>query len=1386
MRPRARPSPHRTPHRRPPPPTGSKARPLNTLGLTALTALVTMALLGTPPAMAQSTTLCKVDESVCEKGNQVSHVHETTLSKSKATLLSNLGNIACDALFLGDTSGGSSGNPLLIKGNFTYTSCELNSTEKCTVTEVSAASLIEVLKQSHETAKVTGEGEVKVKCGLLIDCTFNGEGLAGTAKGPLLSSETNGSVLLDEQEMHKTAGILCPITAKLDITTTPLSATYIAGEAPPTPPTKEEQFGGGNPVAPNIIVPCIGDPINCATGNLTEEQTDIPTLGGRGSALAVTRSYNSQLAASQKEPEVGPFGYGWTGPYSASLSFNAKAETATVRQDNGATAVFYKVEGKYTPPKWDLASLKESGKNWIFTLPTQEALEFNESGQLVKVTDRHKLSLTLTYKEGKLETVEDAAKRKLTFTYKEGKVESIKDPLGNTVKYAYDLFGNLAKVTLPGEEKANWEFKYDISHRLTKLTDGRGNTTSDEYSAKDRVTLQTDPLEGKRKLEYKEAEGIVTETTITEPNGSKTLEKFNEAGEPTEITKASGTELAQTTKYAYTIPFELEKLTDANGHVTKYGYDSEGNRTSEVDGNENETKWAYNSTHDLTSETTPKGEKTTITRNSSGDPETIKRPAPSEKTQETKFKWAENGDLEEETNPLGHKTTFGYDKYGNREAETNAEGDKRTWKYDEDGRVTSEVSPRGNEEGAKASEFETKTKRDAQGRPEVITDPLGNETKYKYDAAGNLEVVTNPNGHATTYVYDKADRPTEVKAANGDVTKTAYDSMGQVKSRTDGNGNTTKYERNSLEQITEVIDPLERKATREYDAAGSLKKTKDPEGRTVTYTYDAGDRLTKVDYSEEATKDITFKYGKDDEVTEMTDGTGTTKKTYDELDRLTEVENGAKEVVKYKYDLGNEITEIVYPNGKSVTRSFDKAGRLTAVKDWLGGETKLAYNRNSLPKTTTFPSESENKDEYEYNNADELTKTTLKKSSETLASISYARDSAGQLKSATQSGLPGSEKVEYEYDERERLKKGAGTSFAYDAANNPTKLGSSSLKYDKASQLEEAGTTKYAFDKLGERTKATPEKGPATTYGYDQAGNLISVTRKEEGEVKEIKDTYAYDGNGLRASQTISGTKASMAWDVSGGLPLLLSDGTNYYVYGSEGLPIEQIAEETPTYLHHDHLGSTRMLTNSKGEAKGKYTYTPYGEIEEHTGTASTPLGFNGQYRNESTGLIYLRARVYDPVTAQFMSVDPLVAQTGELYGYAGGDPVNGRDPSGLCGEQQGPGASSMPPRFGHHEVQFVVTPWEFRTRWDRIRRRRTFFPQQVFTRTIDFRTIPTHQWMQVAPGVWRLRIGGLGFVGDPRNNVVRPIEGYIEWRAPSPPPSRPPTAPPTGGWRPA
>jgi RHS repeat-associated protein len=82
------------------------------------------------------------------------------------------------------------------------------------------------------------------------------------------------------------------------------------------------------------------------------------------------------------------------------------------------------------------------------------------------------------------------------------------------------------------------------------------------------------------------------------------------------------------------------------------------------------------------------------------------------------------------------------------------------------------------------------------------------------------------------------------------------------------------------------------------------------------------------------------------------------------------------------------------------------------------------------------------------------------------------------------------------------------------------------------------------------------------------------------------------------------------------------------------------------------------------GEAKN-YAYG-CAVMSSCEGATTTPLGYDGQYTSSDTGLIYLRAREYDPATAQFLSVDPLEAVTGEPYSYVGDNPLNASDPTGL------------------------------------------------------------------------------------------------------------------------
>ena len=196
----------------------------------------------------------------------------------------------------------------------------------------------------------------------------------------------------------------------------------------------------------------------------------------------------------------------------------------------------------------------------------------------------------------------------------------------------------------------------------------------------------------------------------------------------------------------------------------------------------------------------------------------------------------------------------------------------------------------------------------------------------------------------------------------------------------------------------------------------------------------------------------------------------------------------------------------------------------------------------------------------------------------------------------------------------------------------------------------------FTYNAAGDRTAVTAN-GATVNLGYDQANRLTNMT----GGI-----SYSYDGDGLRTSKTVAGTTTQFAWDESGTLPLLLQDGSTYYIYGPDGQPIEQITGSTPTYLLADQQGSTRLLTDTGGNVVGTYSYDPWGNVTSHTGSATTNLQYDEQYTDAETGYQYLRARYYDPTTGQFLTRDPLAALTRSAYGYTADDPLDAVDPTGL------------------------------------------------------------------------------------------------------------------------
>ena len=629
---------------------------------------------------------------------------------------------------------------------------------------------------------------------------------------------------------------------------------------------------------------------------------------------------------------------------------------------------------------------------------------------------------------------------------------------------------------------------------------------------------------------------------------------------------------------------------------------------------------------------------------------------------------------------------------------------------------------------APSAAYQTSFTHDTLGQITSVTDPLGHVTKRTFDADENLKTFqdANQSGSACTgnpapctqYTYDLANQLTTVTRADGTTKITDFNADGSVLDQKDGKGSViATYGYDSQARVSTFTDGLGNVTTYSYDGAGNRLTQQDPGGNCsavpatgcTTMTYDGDNELKTVSYSDGVTPNVTnIGYDNDGQRTGMTDGTGTSAWTYDSLHRLTGYQNGAGAVVTYDYltptggyDLTNQVGHIVYPNAAgTVTQAWDAAGRLASVKDWNGKTTTFTYDANSNLTTELVPSTVNVTDTFGFNAADQLTSISDSNGT-TLFSATYGRDSVGQL--ASDSSQPSSQSA-YRYTSLDQLCYAGSTAtsactsppagsypYAYDTADNLVSMensahtGTNTQQFNAADELcwFVAGSsnaacsrppnhaTVFSYDTRGNRTAAVPSTGSATCDTWDMADRLTSITTGTGSTctTPTTVATYTYDGQGLRMSKTTGGATTNYTWDGQRKQQMLLQAKTGTtltsYIYAN-GVPIEQVSGTTTYWLHHDQLGSTRLMTDGSGTSAATFTYDPFGNTVSSTGTASTALLYAGQFRDSESGLYYLRARYYEPATGQFLSRDPMMSRTKAPYSYVGNNPLNGADPSGL------------------------------------------------------------------------------------------------------------------------
>jgi RHS repeat-associated protein len=423
-----------------------------------------------------------------------------------------------------------------------------------------------------------------------------------------------------------------------------------------------------------------------------------------------------------------------------------------------------------------------------------------------------------------------------------------------------------------------------------------------------------------------------------------------------------------------------------------------------------------------------------------------------------------------------------------------------------------------------------------------------------------------------------------------------------------------------------------------YNHQGLPVSIKQPSGNTATLNYDAKGRLTnQVFGGASSMSPIIYTYDAADNLTGMTNvgQASSLSQTFDAYNRLSSFKDIYGNLIQYRYDANGNLTNLIYPGGKNVYYAFDNLSRLTNVTDWSGRKTSIGYDLNSRITSITRPNG-------------------------TYRTIAY--DAAGQTTNIWEQ-MANSLPIAWF-----RFNWNANATMHWEFAaplphtNTPP---TRTMTYDDDNRLATFNGSSVTSDLDGNLTSAPLTNGTFASYVYDARNRLLNV-----GGV-----TNVYDAMNNRIAQTYETNSTVFVVNPNSKLPQVLmrirNGVTNYYVYGTGLLyEVTETATATNTLTYHfDYRGSTVALTGGNGLVTDRIEYSAYGLTTYRTGTSDTPFLFNGRYgvMTDPNGLLYMRARYYNPYLCRFLNPDPSGFKGGlNFYAYANGNPISYLDPFGL------------------------------------------------------------------------------------------------------------------------
>lgn len=545
-----------------------------------------------------------------------------------------------------------------------------------------------------------------------------------------------------------------------------------------------------------------------------------------------------------------------------------------------------------------------------------------------------------------------------------------------------------------------------------------------------------------------------------------------------------------------------------------------------------------------------------------------------------------------------------------------------------------------------AAGVKTDTNYDACGRATYVGYPYTGTANigaaYVFDELGRISKKTNPDSTWVGYTYSNGidvdvrnernlttkldfaafgnpdeQRLVKVTDANNGAWTHAYNALGSLTSMTPPVGTARAWEyfpTNLLKRETHpelgTLTPIESTDSIYYTyyLNGMLKTRQDPQFNTSSaltqFTYDGNNRLTGIDYPAAYNAfDTTIGYDNFDHRTSVADSYVSTTFAYDNGQRLTSRTDtvdldgpggaAAKTLSATFLPDGNDnVQEVDYPSGESVSYNFDLDNRVSKAYDTAASTTVYANNvsyhasggitsylaGNGLTHTTTY---------------DPSTYRVQTINAGGKLQLEYALyDAVGNLKTLNDLGRSGMNQS-FDYDALDRLT----------TANGPWGAGSFSYyaRGDRQTKTVAGTTTTYNYHSSKTTQLTSTSGGEVDSFGYDQNGNLTSgfgstFTYSPANAVTTSTPTggavttYQYDQDALRK---VKATGNDVRYYAHGPGGMLLSEmcavggtgglrGVRDYVYVGQRLVAE---------LETDAAYTVELVaaTGSVGEGAGTY-----------------------------------------------------------------------------------------------------------------------------------------------------------------------------------------------------